>query len=149
MPSADAPVLVFVYGTLKQGFPNHHLNLGRRIGGTFRTRESFPLYVTRLPNEDRAPWLVHQPGFGHRVSGEVFEIDAETLAALDVFEEVGLPTGYVRVEVALEPLDDPATVLHAHAYMKQEHHLHDGLEKEGPFDEYTLALAAGYQLRAR
>jgi gamma-glutamylaminecyclotransferase len=53
-------VLLFVYGTLKEGFPNHHLNVGRRLPGEFRTRKPFQLFVVQLPNEERAPWLVKE-----------------------------------------------------------------------------------------
>jgi gamma-glutamylaminecyclotransferase len=143
------PTLLFVYGTLKQGFPNHHLNQGRRIPGTFRTRQPFPLYVVRLPHENRAPWLVHQPGEGHPVTGEVFEIDEALLPAMDAFEEVGLPHGYLRVEIELDasPGDAEDTApLRAQAYMKAADQLPECLEREGPFPEYTLALAAGYYL---
>ncbi len=56
------PIRLFVYGTLKQGFPNHGINTGRRVPGRFRTRKAHPLLVVRLPHEDRAPWLLDQPG---------------------------------------------------------------------------------------
>lgn len=142
------PIRLFVYGTLKQGFPNHHLNGGHRVAGTFRTHLRFPLLVVRLPNEDRAPWLVQQPGAGFQVSGQVFEVDDAALPAIDALEEVGLPTGYVRDRILLEDAADPARRLQAHAYLKPPHHLQHCLAHEGPFAEYTLALAQGYWLRA-
>lgn len=142
----NMPALLFVYGTLKQGFPNYHLNKGQRVAGEYRTKQPFPLYVARLPNEDRAPWLVHSPGEGHQVSGQVFEVDEATLLAMDVFEEVGVPTGYLRVEIELDAGPGEATPLRAHAYMKHADQLPACLEREGPFPEYTLALAAGYRL---
>lgn len=82
------------------------------------------------------------------MTGELFEVDTATLQAMDVFEEVGLPTGYVRVEIEVEAVDDPAAVLRAHAYLKPVDQLVDGLALEGPFPEYTLALAQGYWLTA-
>ena len=142
------PIQLFVYGTLKQGFPNHHLNGGRRVPGAFRTHLRFPLLVVRLPNEDRAPWLMQQPGTGFQVSGQVFEVDDAALPAIDALEEVGLPTGYVRARILLEDAADPARRLQAHAYLKPPHHLQQCLAQEGPFAEYTLALAHGYWLRA-
>lgn len=138
--------LVFVYGTLKEGFPNFHLNLGQRKPGTFRTRQPFPFYVVQLSTEDRAPWLVNSPGEGLHVSGQVFEVDAGTLQAMDAFEEVGLPTGYVRVALELEHADRPGEVLHAHVYMKEAHQMVECLAVEGPFAEYTVELAEGYRL---
>lgn len=137
---------IFVYGTLKQGFPNHARNTGRRIPGTYRTRLPFLLYVVRLPLEDRAPWLIHRPGQGQPVSGQVFEIDDDELPAMDRFEEVGLPQGYLRVPIELVPIDGPDQTLQAHAYIKLEHQLAECLAFEGPFAEYTLDLAAGYWL---
>ena len=140
--------LVFVYGTLKEGFPNFHRNPGQRVPGTYRTRQPFPFYVVQLPIEDRAPWLLNSPGQGVQVCGQVFEVDAATLQAMDVFEEVGMPTGYVRVELELEPAGHDGPLLQAHAYMKPEHQLVDCLAIEGPFAEYTAQLAVGYRLEA-
>jgi gamma-glutamylaminecyclotransferase len=140
------PVLLFVYGTLKEGFPNHGLNQGQRVAGTFRTRDRFPLYVVRLPHEDRTPWLVHRPGEGHQVTGEVYEVDAAALPAMDSFEEVGKSTGYLRVEIELDAGPGHAAPLRAQAYMKAADQLPACLEHAGPFPTYTLALAAGYYL---
>lgn len=140
--------LLFVYGTLKEGFPNHWPGIGRRLGGRFHTREPLPLVVVRLPGEERAPWLVHRPGEGLRVHGQVFEVDDATLQALDAFEEAGLPTGYLRVEIEVESLDAPAGCLRAHAYLKPPHQLAACLAVEGPYAEYTAELAAGYRLDA-
>ena len=142
----DMQFFIFVYGTLKEGFPNFHFNPGRRVPGTYQTRQPLPFYVVQLRDEDRAPWLVNPPGQGVQVAGQVFEVDAATLQAMDVFEEVGLPTGYVRVAVELEPVDEAGTVLHAHVYMKEEHQMVECLAIEGPFAEYTAELAVGYRL---
>ena len=139
---------VFVYGTLKEGFPNHHRNAGRRRAGTYRTRQPYPFYVVKLPNEDRAPWLVNRPGQGLRVSGQVFEVEAQTLRTLDAFEEVNTPTGYVRIELELEDVDDGSVVIRAQAFLRPEDHLAQCMAVEGPFDEYTLPLAVGYRLAA-
>lgn len=140
------PALIFVYGTLKHGFPNHPRNTGRRVPGDFRTLLPFPLYVVQLTNEDRAPWLVHGPGQGSQVTGQVFEIDDDQLPALDRFEEVGLPQGYVRVEIELEPVGAPGQRIACLAYVKLENQLAECLAIGGPFAEYTLELAAGYRL---
>ncbi|MGC3984743.1 MAG: gamma-glutamylcyclotransferase family protein [Pseudorhodoferax sp.] len=138
--------LVFVYGTLKQGFPNFVRNTGRRVGGAYRTQQPYPLYVVQLPNEDRAPWLVDLPGEGLQVAGEVFAVDAALLAAMDAFEEVGRPGGYVRAEIAVEALDAPHAVLRVQAYLKPPAQLGPAQPREGPFAEYTAALAVGYRI---
>jgi gamma-glutamylaminecyclotransferase len=140
------PSLIFVYGTLKEGFPNFAFNPGKRVPGTYRTRQPFPFYVVRLAVEDRAPWLMNNPGQGVPVLGQVFEVDDATLQAMDSFEEVGLPTGYARVELELEPADQQGGVLRAHAYMKEPHQLVECLLIEGPFADYTVELAVGYRL---
>lgn len=140
--------LLFVYGTLKEGFPNFARNSGTRLPGVYQTRLAYPLYVVRLPNEDRAPWLVDEPGVGSRVCGQVFRVDATLLQAMDVFEEVGLPTGYVRAQIELNLFGGGAgSTLLAHAYLKPASHLGDCLSLEGPYAEYSLELATGYELR--
>ena len=58
---------VFVYGTLKQGFRNFHVNRGTRLPGAFVTVEAFPLYVI---GPFALPWLVHEPGRGERIKGQ-------------------------------------------------------------------------------
>lgn len=141
-------VRLFVYGTLKEGFPNHHFNAGRRLPGIYRTKKSFPLLVVQLPSEDRAPWLIDLPGDGYQVLGQVFELDAASLPVIDKLEEVGLPTGYIRVEIELESVAEDGAQLLAFAYLKPEHHLPQCLAREGPFNEYTLQLAEGYRLAA-
>jgi gamma-glutamylaminecyclotransferase len=140
--------LLFVYGTLKDGFPNHALNQGRRIPGDYRTKKAFPLYVVRLPNEVRAPWLVDLPGEGHQVVGQVFQVEPSALQAMDAFEEVGRSTGYVRVEIELVPVSVGGTELSAFSYLKPEDQLSMCLATEGPFSEYTHELAVGYQFTA-
>lgn len=138
--------LIFVYGTLKQGFPNFHLNPGRRVPGIYRTRQPFPFYVVQLAVEDRAPWLMNIPGEGMPVLGQLFEVDEATLQTMDAFEEVGLPTGYARVALELEPAGHVGDVLYAHAYMKEPHQLAACLQIEGPYADYTAELAVGYRL---
>ena len=145
------PTHVFVYGTLKTGFPNHAVNTGRRVQGTYRTQMAYPLYVVKLHNEDRAPWLLNNPGEGFQVYGEVFEVDTTTLQAMDTLEELGQHCGYERVEIVLEsvhPFNTTRSLLSAYAYLKQPHQMAVCLAKEGPFPAYTLALAAGYWLAA-
>jgi gamma-glutamylcyclotransferase (GGCT)/AIG2-like uncharacterized protein YtfP len=37
--------LVFVFGTLKEGFPNFTVNRGVRVPGSFSTCSAYPLYL--------------------------------------------------------------------------------------------------------
>ena len=91
--------LLFVYGSLKLGFPNEHVNTGRRIEGKYRTRERYPLY---LLGEGEVPCVVSPPGSGHQVVGELYEVNEDDLVRMDRLERIGEPQGYERVEVAVE-----------------------------------------------
>ncbi|MCB1741804.1 MAG: gamma-glutamylcyclotransferase [Gammaproteobacteria bacterium] len=137
---------VFVFGTLKDGFPNHAVNQGRRLPGTFRTCAPLPLY---LVGERCSPWLLDQPGEGHQVLGEVFEVDADGLAAMDVLERVDRADGYQRVEIDVEPCDAaaPGGGLRVHAYLKAPRQLLPDMQRLGPLAVYTLEHARLYKPR--
>ena len=92
---------VFVYGTLKRGFPNH-ATLAEQPGAAFiamaRTVERFPLVVQ---GQWFSPAMLPEPGEGERVTGELWRVDEAGLAALDRLESTHLPTGYDRAEIAI------------------------------------------------
>jgi gamma-glutamylaminecyclotransferase len=136
---------VFVFGTLKEGFPNFATNRGTRVPGRFKTRQPLPLY---LVGDRHVPWLLDAPGQGLQVGGQVFEVDADTLAAMDRLERITEPDGYRRVWI--EVVDDTPGALPpdlVHAYLKPPQHLQADLPRLGPLDEYTLAHAALYRPR--
>ncbi|WP_374435588.1 gamma-glutamylcyclotransferase family protein [Inhella sp.] len=85
--------LIFVYGTLKQGFRNHHINHGERLPGVFHTVAALPLYVVG-PNH--LPWLVNAPGQGEPVAGELYRVDDAGLARMDELEQIERPDWYLR-----------------------------------------------------
>ena len=126
--------LLFVYGSLKQGFPNAHVNTGRRVPGSFRTRQPLPFY---LVGAGRLPCLVLQPGSGQLVLGQLFEVTPVDLAAMDRLERVGEPQGYSRVRIEVQQLDD-GRVLEADVYVQQASRLDPSNTLIGPLDEYTL-----------
>jgi gamma-glutamylaminecyclotransferase len=126
--------LLFVYGSLKQGFPNAHVNTGRRVGGDFRTLQRLPFY---LVGAGHLPCLVLQPGHGLQVRGQVFEVSAADLAAMDRLERVGEPQGYSRVRIEVQQVDD-GRVLEADVYVQQASRLDPSNALIGPLDEYTL-----------
>lgn len=104
-----AHVLMFVYGTLKSGQPNHAVLLDRAHGcaaflGRGRTLERFPLVIAGPHN---IPYLLHLPGTGRRVRGEVYAVDEQMLRFLDDFEDC--PDVYQRTAatVALEGEGEP------------------------------------------
>jgi gamma-glutamylaminecyclotransferase len=136
--------LVFVFGTLKEGFPNFATNRGVRVAGAFRTCAAYPLY---LVGERHVPWLVNSPGAGVRVSGEIFRVDGAALAAMDRLERVAEPDGYRREVLEIEGGDSPELLL-AYAYVKQPGQLAMSEVRAGPLDEYKREHAALYRPRA-
>ena len=107
--------LVFVFGTLKEGFPNFATNKGVRVGGSFITVERYPLY---LVGERFSPWLIHAAGEGERVVGQVFKVDQVTLKAMDVLERITEPDGYRRVAIDVEALEGASKArLSVYAYV--------------------------------
>ena len=138
--------LVFVYGTLKEDFPNFAKNTGTRLPGLFTTAQRYPFY---LVGERFSPWLVNRHGEGERVRGQVFEVDAPALAAMDTLERITEADGYRRVLLALEPV--PAhngNRLQAFAYLKQAEYFAPSPANIGPLREYTQEHAALYRRRA-
>ena len=94
--------LVFTYGTLKRGEPNHDVLTTETNGraefvGSAVTTESYPLVVASRYN---IPFLLDRPGLGHRVEGELYWVDTRMLAALDDLESH--PDFYVRREESVE-----------------------------------------------
>jgi gamma-glutamylaminecyclotransferase len=147
------PTQVFVFGTLKQGFPNFATNTGQRVPGDFRTVQAYPFY---LVGERYMPWLVDLPGQGQAVRGQVFEVDAQGLARMDALERIGEPDGYVRVAIAVRreaeegdasPDGAGAREWTVQAYLKPAAQLPGVSIRLGPLGEYTPEHAALYRRR--
>jgi gamma-glutamylaminecyclotransferase len=132
---------VFVYGTLKEGFRNFHVNRGTRVPGEFITEQAFPLYVI---GEFGLPWLVHEPGRGQRVTGQVFEADDAALAAMDMLERIADAGWYSRRPLAVcNRASGEAT--QALAYFGGAARLLADEVHHGPLAEYTEAHQALYR----
>jgi len=87
---------VFVYGTLKNGQPNHHWlsqtdNGYQAFLGQAASVNKFPLVIASRYN---IPYLLDKPGTGHNIYGEVYEVDEKMLGKLDELEDH--PTYYER-----------------------------------------------------
>jgi gamma-glutamylcyclotransferase (GGCT)/AIG2-like uncharacterized protein YtfP len=93
---------VFVYGTLLRGESNHRILAAAQFLRVARTRPEYHLH-------DLGPYPALVPGGTTAIVGEVYAIDAATLAALDRLE--GHPSYYERVPITLA--DDAV----AHAYL--------------------------------
>ena len=93
--------IIFVYGTLRNGFGNHYLLESSTLIGEAQTKIRYALYADGIPYLSRSSAI-------SQVTGEVYSVDRVTLMRLDQLE--GHPHFYTR---------DLATVV-----------LHDGTEIE-------------------
>jgi gamma-glutamylaminecyclotransferase len=105
---------LFVFGTLKKGFPLHEQGLSHaRFLGIFQTKQCYPMLIA---GPWFAPMMFNEPGIGYRVVGELYEAGENTIASLDRLESIGIP-GNLRVAVDVEPGAGGSTCS-ALAYMK-------------------------------
>jgi gamma-glutamylcyclotransferase (GGCT)/AIG2-like uncharacterized protein YtfP len=88
------PINLFVYGTLKRDQRNHRYLKGQHFLGEARTLPRYRLFVC-----GGFPGLVDDPTSGVAVRGEVWAVDAATLARIDVLE--GAPVLFSRRPVDL------------------------------------------------
>ncbi|WP_211243377.1 gamma-glutamylcyclotransferase family protein [Chitiniphilus eburneus] len=91
----NAPILVFVYGTLKRGGWNHHWLNGAPCLGVASTVAHYSLYAHSYP------FLVKAPRYP--VRGELYAVDAGTLHDLDRLE--GHPDDYLREQIDVRGVD--------------------------------------------
>lgn len=105
---------VFVFGTLKRGFPLHEQGLsGARLVGLCRTRKRYPMLIA---GPWYAPMMFNEPGVGCHVHGELYEVDEGNLKLLDRLESVG-KSGNFREAIEVESEVDGAACS-AFSYMK-------------------------------
>ena len=133
--------LIFVYGTLKQGFKNSHLNRGRRIGATWCTEIAWPLYII---GADALPWLTPVAGHGHRVTGELVAVDADALRLMDALEQVDEPLWYQRLPLWV---NDGLNHAKAQAYFGVPERLATDPILAGPLPAFTPAWNARFSER--
>jgi gamma-glutamylcyclotransferase (GGCT)/AIG2-like uncharacterized protein YtfP len=79
--------LLFVYGSLRPGETYHQLLTGARHLGRYRTEPSYTMH-----DLGEYPGVVE--GGHHAIVGDVFAVDAATLARVDDYE--GYPHEYTR-----------------------------------------------------
>eukprot|EP01060_Flectonema_neradi_P034559 TRINITY_DN609_c1_g1_i1.p1 TRINITY_DN609_c1_g1~~TRINITY_DN609_c1_g1_i1.p1 ORF type:complete len:172 (+),score=23.52 TRINITY_DN609_c1_g1_i1:53-517(+) len=101
---------IFVYGTLKRGMHNYERFLKDKA--TFKceaeTVGKFPLVVDAIG----IPYLIGKEGTGHRVKGEIFEVNDDLLVDLDKLE--GHPDWYERTK---RPVETPSGIEQIWVYM--------------------------------
>jgi len=134
---------IFVFGTLKEGFPNFSVNDGVRIPGSYLTQPKYELY---LVGDRFTPWIIPDQGDGMPISGEVYQVDDDGLARMDELERINYPDGYQRatIEVVNTQSKQVSTVF---IYVKQAEQLDRNEIQDGPLPEYSMAHAAKYQPR--
>jgi gamma-glutamylaminecyclotransferase len=88
--------LIFVYGTLKRGGTNNYLLAGQEFAGAAQTVPGYAMYEL-----EGYPGMVATAGEQGTVIGEVWGVDDQCLAGLDLLE--GTSEGlYGRVRVELQ-----------------------------------------------
>ena len=93
---------VFVYGTLKRGYGNHHLLTNALYLGTASTKDKW----TMVGKDMSFPYVVLKDDKeGHQVKGECYMVDAVTMMGLDRLEGVAY-NHYKKVRVPLLFSDD-------------------------------------------
>lgn len=77
--------VVFVYGTLKQGFHNHRFlqRDGAKLLGRAHTVTKYPM----ITDSHDIPYVLNVPGQGHNIVGELYAVNKTVLAALDKLEK--------------------------------------------------------------
>ncbi len=94
---------VFVYGTLKRGFPFHPLGLAdAAFLGPVRTLDPYPMMVA---GSFYGPMMLDRPGEGLHVEGELYRIEPGRLPKLDELEDVGRP-GSFRTQIRVRPIGE-------------------------------------------
>ena len=87
-------MILFIYGTLKRGYPAHDLMIGAEFLGEALTEPSFQLY-----SEGWYPMMVTDPT-GIAIEGEVWEVPENMVQKLDHYEG----SEYQRVAIQLQSL---------------------------------------------
>ncbi|NNE15349.1 MAG: gamma-glutamylcyclotransferase [Saprospiraceae bacterium] len=93
--------LVFSYGTLKRGFPNHSIMEEIKASYISDASTNFK-YPLLLDGKWNTPFMIHKKNFpnSYKISGELFEIDNKGIIALDKFEGVD-KCYYKRLEIEI------------------------------------------------
>jgi gamma-glutamylaminecyclotransferase len=92
-PGPERRTLIFVYGTLLVGEPNHRLLTGAQLICDARTPPRFTLH-------DLGPYPAMVRGGKHAVPGELYEVGEAMLAELDRLERH--PRWYRRTRMILD-----------------------------------------------
>jgi gamma-glutamylcyclotransferase (GGCT)/AIG2-like uncharacterized protein YtfP len=113
---------LFVYGTLKRGYPLHHWIGGAEFIGPAKTVRHMAMYASAVPyvteREQVSP-----------IHGELFTVDAATLSNADRLE--GHPLTYTRKETEVRTEDGDTHT--AWLYFWEHDLIYPKLRKDGVF----------------
>lgn len=140
--------LIFTYGTLKRGFPNHSL-MEELIAQN--DAEFVGDHVTLTPHPlvcgpHGIPYLLAIPGSGRRVRGELYSVSARGLTRLDDLERLA-NAHYERLPVRVAAAD--SACVSAEAYFGHRSYgeaMWERCRRKG-LEEYSPAEAARYVKR--
>jgi len=133
---------VFVFGTLRKGYPNHALNSATLIDAACSTAQAYPLY---LVGARFSPWLIDDPENGVRVQGELYRVTKDELATMDALERVQFSDGYQRRQISI--VDSAGITQPADCYLKTRQQLAGADIHMGPLASYQKQHAALYKKR--
>jgi gamma-glutamylaminecyclotransferase len=137
---------VFVYGTLKKGFPNNeHYMTSARFVGKYCTLEKYPLV---LFGNRYVPGMLDCPGEGHHIEGELFEVNDKNLARIDLLEGTHESDGYRRQSIAVKSMDKiEPNQIQAYAYLLDAQVIKD--RRSSHLRVYEKQAAARYEPRTK
>jgi gamma-glutamylaminecyclotransferase len=138
--------LVFVYGTLKKGFPNHaHYMASAGFLGRYQTLQKYPLV---LFGSRHVPGMLDRPGDGHHIEGELYEVNDECLGRMDVLEGINEPDGYRRRTISVTSMNkaEPDHT-RAYAYLLDPQLIRD--IRSSHLSVYDQQAAASYEPRTK
>jgi len=135
---------IFVYGTLKQGFPNHENYMASaKPLGKYQTIEKYPLV---LCGARYVPCMIDSPGKGLHVEGELYEVDDECLNRIDALERIQDSDGYRRIVILVSPSEGISQdIKEALAYLLPPRQVTD--RRSNNLKTYDLGAARKYAPR--
>ncbi|RXJ74648.1 gamma-glutamylcyclotransferase [Veronia nyctiphanis] len=134
---------VFVFGTLKEGFPNFPTNKGKRFRRDFKTVAAFSLY---LVGERYSPWIIPDAQRGKKILGQVFTVNDQVLHDMDRLERITQPDGYRRITTDVVCCES-GEYFAAFLYTKLPEQLVDSSIRRKLCNEYTLEHSTLYRGR--
>lgn len=111
--------------------------------GKYQTIEKYPLV---LCGARYVPCMIDSPGKGHRVEGELYEVDDECLNRIDALERIQYSDGYRRIVILVSPSEGISRdIQEALAYLLPPGQVTD--RRSNNLKDYDLGAARKYAPR--